>query len=55
MHYNLSDLLSPVPNLDQLANPFTNEQIDNIVANLPLGKSPGLDGFNIDFMKNAGK
>jgi hypothetical protein len=51
MHYNLSGLLSLVPNLDQLANPFIKVEIDNIVGNLPSGKSPGPDGFNTDFMK----
>jgi hypothetical protein len=53
MHYNLNDLLIPVPNLDQLAHPFTNEEIDSIVENLPSGKSLGPDGFNTDFMKKC--
>jgi hypothetical protein len=34
--------------------PFVKEEIDSIVHNLPSGKSPGLDGFNSDFMKNVG-
>jgi hypothetical protein len=55
MHYNLNDLLIPVPNLDQLAHPFTNEEIDSIVENLPSEKSLGPDGFNTDFMKKCWK
>jgi hypothetical protein len=53
MHFNLNELIRPVPNLDHLANPFTKEEIDKIVANLPTRKFPGPDGFNSDFMKKC--
>jgi hypothetical protein len=40
-----------VIDLEHPVNPFSTEEIDNIVANLPSGKSPGLDSFNTYFMK----
>jgi hypothetical protein len=53
IHFNLSELLHPVDNLENLVNPFTKEEIDNIITNLPLSKSLGPDGFNSDFMKKC--
>jgi hypothetical protein len=53
LHFDLSPLILPASNLDQLQSPFTKEEIDNIIANLPSGKSPWPDGFNIDFMKKC--
>jgi hypothetical protein len=55
MHFNLNELLQPVIDLDDLHNPFSHEEIDNTVMNLPSDKSPGPDGFNIDFMKKCWK
>jgi hypothetical protein len=40
-----------LPNLDSLALPFSKEEIDKVVVNLPNGKSPGPNGFNNEFMK----
>jgi hypothetical protein len=51
LHFDLNDLMEPVPDLHQLADPFTAAEIDSIINNLPNGKSPGPDGFNSDFMK----
>jgi hypothetical protein len=42
-----------VDNLDELVQPIMKEEIDNIVKNLPSGKSPGPDGFNTNFMKKC--
>jgi hypothetical protein len=36
-------------NLDFLTDPFTSQEIDAVVANLPSEKSPSPDGFNTDF------
>jgi hypothetical protein len=53
MHFNLSDLMESVPDLQQLIEPFSTEEIDSIVTNLPTGKSPRPEGFNTDFMKKC--
>jgi hypothetical protein len=38
--------------LQVLVEPFTREEIDSIVKELPNDKSPGLDGFNGFFFKH---
>jgi hypothetical protein len=53
MHFDLDDLIQHVLNLENLADPFTHEEVDAIVKNLPSGKSQGPDGFNIDFIKKC--
>jgi hypothetical protein len=46
MHFDLNFFISPSVELQDLILPFQKEEIDNIVSNLPNGKSPGPDGFN---------
>jgi hypothetical protein len=53
MYFDLSSLLNRVDNLDDLALPFSKEEIDDVIRGLPIGKSPGPDGFNTDFMKKC--
>jgi hypothetical protein len=53
VYFDLGSLINRDDNLEDLAAPFSKEEIDNIVQNLPLGKSPGPDGFNTDFMKKC--
>lgn len=36
-----------------LESPFSKEEIDKVVADLPNNKSPGPDGFNGEFMKKC--
>jgi hypothetical protein len=55
MHFDLNGLMEPMPDLHLLHDPFTAKEIDSIINNLPTGKSPELDDFNSDFMKNVGK
>lgn len=44
MYFDLSNLLQRGENLEWLQDPFTREEIDRIVADLPNDKSPGPDG-----------
>jgi hypothetical protein len=53
MHFDLNSILVPIDNLEDLALPFSNEEIDGVVNNLKSDKSPGLDSFNTDFMKKC--
>ena len=53
MYLDLNALLSASSELDWLESPFTKEEIDSIIANLPNNKSPGPDGFNGEFMKKC--
>lgn len=53
MLFNLDELLERAHELGCLAEPFTHEDIDAVVANLPTDKSPGPDGFNTDFIKKC--
>jgi hypothetical protein len=53
IHFELNEIIHEVEGLEDLVSPFTNEEIDNIVKDLPSGKSPGSDGFNTNFMKKC--
>jgi len=53
MLLNLDALLPSHPNLSSLEDPFTAEEIDHVVPSLPTDKSPGLDGFNTNFIKKC--
>jgi hypothetical protein len=51
IYLNLEDYLQPCSDLESLVLPFSNEEINDIVKNLPSDKPTALDGFNMDFMK----
>lgn len=53
MYFDLSSLITPDPDLDWLESPFIKEEIDKIIGELPNNKSPGLDGFNWEFLKRC--
>jgi hypothetical protein len=53
MYFDLDDILHSVDGLETLVTPFSKEEIDAIVNDLPSGKSPGPDGFNTDFLKKC--
>ena len=51
----LSDFVTHIPRLvndednSRLLNPFTEEEINNVIWKMEPYKSPGLDGFSIHF------
>jgi hypothetical protein len=53
MLFNLSEIVHPNSDIDfsSLEAPFSTEEIDGIVKNMPSDKSPGPDGFNGVFLK----
>jgi hypothetical protein len=53
MYVDLASLLIPRDDLDWLDTPFTKEEIDKVIADLPNHKSSGLDGFNGEFQKKC--
>ena len=56
MHFDLNDLyentVDPQIFID-LEKPFTQEEVEEVVKNLPNDKSPGPDGFNNEFIKSC--
>ena len=53
MQFELNQLFSHLPDLEDLCIPFSGEEIDSIIQNLPVDKAPGPDGFNNCFFKKA--
>ena len=56
MHFDLEDLLGNQINPDifkDIEQPFLDEEINNVVKDLPTDKSPGPDGFNDEFLKDC--
>ena len=53
MGFDLPNLLTSVDGLDCLTVPFTKEEIDKVVKEMPSDKAPGPDGFNGQFLKSC--
>jgi hypothetical protein len=53
MAFDLTNLIEPCEDLNSLAVPFQEAEIDNIVRKMTPDKSPGPDGFNGHFMKRC--
>jgi hypothetical protein len=53
IHFNLDSVLQTSSDLNSLVEPFSTMEMDLVVRNLPSDKSPGPDGFNIDFVKKC--
>ena len=53
MLFDLDSLFGQPYDLSSLEVPFSNQEIDEVVKNLPLDKSPGSDGFNNEFLKKC--
>lgn len=53
MLFDLPSLMNQDVDLSSLEDPITEAEIDGIIKNLPTDKSPGLDGFNNEFLKRC--
>lgn len=53
MQFDLQLLFQPCNSLDDLCQPFSKEEIDAVILDLPNDIAPGLDGFNSCFFKRA--
>jgi hypothetical protein len=53
IYFDIEELLVRVESLEVLEKPFTKEEINAIIKELPTDKSPGPDGFNSDFLKKC--
>jgi hypothetical protein len=52
--FSLHRLLEVPEDLSHLKAQFTEAEINLVVVALPIGKAPGQDDFNTNFMKNVG-
>jgi exonuclease III len=53
MYFDLQSLLHMDTDLCVLEEPFSKEEIDAVINDLPSNKSPGPNGFNGDFLKKC--
>ena len=53
MGFDLPSLITPRDDLGCLTTPFTHEEIDDIVKQMPNDKALGPDGFNGQFLKTC--
>ena len=53
VQFNCKTLSQPCHDLEALCDPFSIEEIDAFILDLPNDKSPGPDGFNNLFFKKA--
>ena len=53
MKFDLANIIKKRNYLDQLRVPFTKEEIDKVISQMPGDKSPGPDGFNAAFLKSC--
>lgn len=52
MQFDLTDLIAPY-DLECLVTSFTHDEIDAVIKQMPVDKSPGPDGFNGMFLKKC--
>ena len=51
MRFDLPTIIQRAPCLDQLTDPFTHAEIDDVVKEMPADRAPDLDGFSGSFLK----
>ena len=54
MQFDLGSLIQPVQGLQDLARPFSQDEVEAVLKELPMDRAPGPDGFNGFFLKNVG-
>jgi hypothetical protein len=50
LQFDLHNIVPRCGNLDHLCLPFSHEEIDNIILDVPSDKAPGPDGFSNMFL-----
>ena len=53
MLFDLAKLVTQINDLDMLAAPILEDEIDSVVKHMPIDKAPGPDGFNGFFLKKC--
>ena len=53
MQFPIADLFQRVEGLDSITTPFLKEEMDLVIKEMPVDKSPGPDGFNGMFLKKC--
>lgn len=53
MMFDLMAIIKRIEGLDELTVPFTREEVDQVVKELPNDRGPGPDGFNGCFLKSC--
>ena len=53
MKFDLPRIIKNIADLDQLTTPFTREEIDQVIREMPPDKAPGPDGFTGLFLKTC--
>jgi hypothetical protein len=53
MQFSLNEIMHPCSSLEDLCAPFSNEETDSIILDLPNDKALGPDGFNSFFFRKA--
>lgn len=53
MKFDLPSIIKRIDGLDDLTVPFTREEIDQVVKEMPIDRAPGPDGFNGCFLKSC--